>query len=130
MVSELTVPVEHCLLGLPGASLATIRYVGSHPTALAQCRRLFADRPALEPCAAHDTAGAARELSALGGRLTFAGPRAAAPPWFEPYRSVARTALAVIAGAAAARLYGLIVLAKGVQDQPGNETRFVVLKSR
>src|SRR6185503_16396766 len=43
-VSEITVPVVHCLLALPDASLTTLRYVGSHPTALAQCRRLFASR--------------------------------------------------------------------------------------
>lgn len=129
-VSELTVPIEHCLLALPGASLATIRLVGSHPTALAQCRRLFADRPALQPCVAYDTAGAARELSALGGRVAVAAARNGAAPWYEPYRPIDRAALAVIAGAPAARLYGLIVLAKGVQDEPRNATRFVVLKSR
>jgi len=55
-VSELVVPVVHCLLGLPGASFATVRYVGSHPTALAQCRRLFGAPRSLQPCVAHDTA--------------------------------------------------------------------------
>ena len=81
-VSELTVPVVHCLLALPGASLASIRYVGSHPTALAQCRRLFTSRPALQPCVAHDTAGAARELASLGRRIRLESARQAAAAWF------------------------------------------------
>jgi prephenate dehydratase len=34
----------------------------------------------------------------------------------------------VIAGAAVARTYGLVVLAESVQDNPGNATRFVIIK--
>ena len=67
-----TVPVVHCLLGLARVRRSTtVRYVGSHPTALAQCRRLFANRQTLQPCIAHDTAGAARELATLGGRISL-----------------------------------------------------------
>jgi prephenate dehydratase len=126
-VSELVVPVVHCLLGLPGASLWTVRYVGSHPTALAQCRRLFGPPRALQPCVAHDTAGAARELSALGVRTRL--PRNGTPPWYEPYHPADATSLAVIAGAPVAQLYGLTVIAEGVQDNPQNATRFVVVKA-
>lgn len=129
-VSELTVPVVHSLLGLPGAALAAVRHVGSHPTALAQCRKLFASRRDLQPCVAHDTAGAARELGALGGGAPFAAVRHAAPPWFEPYRPIEPNRLAVIAGASVARLYGLIVIAEAVQDNAGNATRFVVVRAQ
>ena len=129
-VSEVTLPIVHCLLGLPGASVTTVRYAGSHPTALAQCRRLFATRRQLRPCIAYDTAGAARELGALGGDRRVVPARNGAAPWFEPYRSSDPTALAVIAGASAARLYGLVVLAEGVQDQASNTTRFVVVKAQ
>lgn len=129
-VAELTVPVVHCLLGLPGAALTTVRYVGSHPTALAQCRGLFAIRRGLQPCIAHDTAGAARELAALGDN-GFASPsRNGATAWFEPYRSSDPTALAVIASASAARLYRLDVLVESVQDQPTNTTRFVIVRAQ
>jgi prephenate dehydratase len=129
-VSELTVPVVHCLLALPGTSLAGVRYVGSHPTALAQCRNLFATRRTLQPCVAHDTAGAARELAALGGRAALAPTRAGVPAWFEPYRPIHESALAVIAGASVARLYGLTVMVDGVQDNAANATRFVVVKAQ
>lgn len=128
-VSEVTVPVVHCLLGLPGATLATLRYVGSHPTALAQCRHLFTHRRTLQPCVAHDTAGAARELAALGASAAEPVP-GTAPRWFEPYRPVDPHALAVIAGAGVARLYGLRVVEEGVQDNASNATRFVVVRAQ
>lgn len=129
-VSEVAVPIEHCLLALPGASLASVRYVGSQGAALAQCRRLFATRPALQPCVAHDTAGAARQLAALGGIVAEDATQSRVPRWFEPYRPAGPTALAVIAGAQAARTYGLAVLAERVQDEPTNTTRFAVVKAR
>lgn len=130
-VDELMVPVVHCLLGLPGASLATVRYVGSHPTALAQCRQLFATRRTLQPCVAHDTAGAARELATLGARRGRAGAaRGEATPWFSPYHPTESTSLGVIAGESVARLYGLMVINEGVQDNPANATRFVVVKAK
>ncbi len=128
-VSELTVPVVHCLLGLPGASLTTIRYVGSHPAALAQCQRLFATREMLQPCVAHDTAGAARELASLGRRVRLEAAQASMP-WFSPYAAVEPTSLAVIAGSSVAQLYGLVVITEGVQDNPANATRFVVVKAK
>jgi len=128
-VSELTVPVVHCLLGLPGASLTTIRYVGSHSAALAQCQRLFATREMLQPCVAHDTAGAARELASLGRRVRLEAAQASTP-WFSPYAPVEPTSLAVIAGSSVAQLYGLIVITEGVQDNPANATRFVVVKAK
>jgi prephenate dehydratase len=129
-VSEVMVPVVHCLLALPGAELTTLRYIGSHPTALAQCRRLFMTRHTLQPCIAHDTAGAARELSALGKRVRHGAARQAVTPWFSPYHPTASTALAVIAGAHVAPLYGLVVITEGVQDNPANATRFVVVKAK
>ncbi len=129
-VSELTVPVVHCLLGLPGASLSSIRYVGSHPTALAQCQRLFASRQTLQPCVAHDTAGAARELASLGRRVRLEAARQASTPWFSPYAPTESTSLAVIAGSGVAQLYGLVVITEGVQDNPANATRFAVVKAK
>ncbi|HUQ82718.1 MAG TPA: prephenate dehydratase domain-containing protein [Gemmatimonadaceae bacterium] len=128
-VSELTLPVVHCLLGLPGATLASLRYVGSHPAALAQCRGLFANRRTLQPCVAHDTAGAARELAALGTPALEPAP-VAPPTWFAPYRPVEPTALAAIAGQGVARLYGLAVIAEAVQDNPTNATRFVIVRAQ
>src|SRR4051812_45248563 len=60
---EVSLPVRHCLAALPGTAFAGVRYVGSHPAALAQCIRLFREDVVLEACESFDTAGAARELA-------------------------------------------------------------------
>ena len=120
---EVMMPVRHALLALPGASLASVRWVGSHPAALGQCARYFAEHPALHAVEAFDTAGAARELSA------FPSAGAEIPPWYAGLD--ARTEqLAAIAHAGAGKRYGLNVLADAIQDDPQNATRFLVLRRR
>ncbi len=104
VVGEVVLPVHHCVLAPPGASLASLTAVESHPVALAQCGRFFAGHPHLEARAAYDTAGAARAVAAAG--------------------DVRRGALA---SRAAARRFGLAVLAADVEDRPDNQTRFLVV---
>jgi chorismate mutase/prephenate dehydratase len=94
--------VEHCLLGLPGARLEGLRKVMSHPQALAQCEAFLAGMPWLQAHAEFDTAGAAFKVKEMG----------------DP-------SLAAIASESAARLFGLEILAKGIEMQSGNATRFV-----
>ena len=101
LVAEYVHPIRHCLLGFPGAP---VRRATSHPQALAQTRRYLEAR-GIEPIPHHDTAGAASDLAMRP----------------EP-------GLAAIASAAAARRYGLEVLAEGIQDDDTNRTRFVVVE--
>ena len=101
--AETILRVRHMLLAAPGAELADLKRVRSHPQALAQCQR-YLSRHGLEPEPAFDTAGSARDL--------------AANP--EP-------GVAVIAGALAAELYGLEILVPAIEDFPFNYTRFFVL---
>ena len=54
--------VNHCLLGLKGASVDTLTHVHSHEMALGQCRNLIGELD-LKPMVSADTAGAARELA-------------------------------------------------------------------
>ena len=96
-------PIRMHLMGAPGADLARVRTVASHPMALKQCALFLRDHGFVAE-AAYDTAGAAEAL-------------AAAP---DPTRAAA-------AAAAAADLYGLEVLAADVQDRADNVTRFLVL---
>ncbi len=106
IVAEHLLPVRHCLLVSPAAGAGAggrITRVRSHPQALAQCR-LYLERIGAVPEPAEDTAGSAR---ALADRP-------------EP-------GLAVIASAAAARRYGLVVAAADIQDHPDNTTRFVTV---
>ena len=122
---ELDVPVRHCLLALPGTAISDILYVGSHPAALAQCAKFFAEHPELTACDAFDTAGAARELSML--RESDTPPLAES--WYDTLRVDAPSRLAAIASANAARRYGLCILREGVQDDATNLTRFVVVRA-
>jgi len=101
--AEVIFRVRHMLLAPVGTVPASIEVARSHPQALAQCRRYLARR-GLKPEAADDTAGAAGEL--------------AGHP--EP-------GVAVIAGAGAAKLSGLEIIDRQIEDSPSNYTRFFVL---
>jgi prephenate dehydratase len=104
VVGETQVRVRHCLITRPDTAITAVRRVASHPVALAQCRRFFADHPTLEAVPAYDTAGSVREL--MGGTLP---------------------AEAVIASSLAARLYGARVQRSELEDNPENYTRFVLV---
>lgn len=102
ITGEVVEAIEHCLLGLPGASLERLRRVHSHPQALRQCEGFLRAHPALEAVIEFDTAGAALKVRDAG----------------DPAR-------AAIASASAAATYGLAILARGIQSEAGNATRFV-----
>ena len=104
IAAETILPIEHHLIGRPGATLAGIRSVASHPMALAQCERFFAAHPELKRVPAEDTAGSVREM-------------------FERQDNTG----AAIAGRRAAAHYGGVILASDVQDHAENFTRFVLL---
>jgi prephenate dehydratase len=104
VVGETILPIHHCLLALPGADLASITRVASHPVALAQCGLFLERHPRMEAEAAYDTAGAARDLSASNDRSR-----------------------AAIAGRGAAERFGLAVLASDIEDRSDNQTRFFAL---
>jgi prephenate dehydratase len=103
VVGEPVLPVRMHLLGLPGARLESIRTAISHPVALRQCRRKL-DRLGLAREEASNTAIAAAELR-------------------DPTK-------AVLASAAAAEAYGLVILLADVHDRPDNATRFALLAPR
>jgi len=104
MVSETILHIEHQLIGCPGATLAGLRSVSSHPVALAQCEKFFLTHSKLKRVPAEDTAGSVREVISRGDK-SFAG----------------------IAARRAASIYGGIILAENIHDNPENFTRFVLL---
>ena len=128
-VGELEVPVSLCLIARPDASMSEIRYVGSHPTALAQCKKFFARWPMMEPCEAFNTAGAVRDVACHDAVVRSSGPSAISA-WYAHLSVDSPTQLAAIASERAADYYGLTVLRRNVQDDPTNRTRFVVLRAR
>jgi len=103
ITGEFDLRVRHCLLALPGRALRDLRAVYSHPQALAQCEE-FLRRHHLEAIAASDTAGSAKMVAER--RMRDAG---------------------AIAGARAGRLYGLAVLAEGIETNSSNYTKFLRL---
>src|SRR4051794_3716852 len=52
IVREATLPIRHCVLGLPGASLRRARIIRSHPAAFDQCRTMLAASSAKQIAAA------------------------------------------------------------------------------
>jgi len=104
IVGELVLAVSPCLIAREPIELAAIERVVSHPQPLAQCARFLRDRvPNAEIATAASTAEAVRMVVAE------------AAPW------------AALGTARAAELYGARVLVDGVEDEPGNATRFVWL---
>lgn len=96
-------PVNQNLLGVPGANLADIKKVISHPQAIEQSRR-FLECLELETAESLNTAVAAKQVAAEGDKT-----------------------LAAIASVETAQLYGLEVLAKNINSDGDNTTRFIVI---
>jgi hypothetical protein len=71
VVAETVVAIHHCVLGVRGARLDTLRSVESHPVALAQCAAFFARHPGIEARAAYDTAGAAGDVARTGDPIAI-----------------------------------------------------------
>lgn len=107
IVEMFHVHVNQCLLGKPGLTPGDITEVHSHPQALRQCRNYLADnfwtRPLIEE---DDTAHAAQRLAS--GELP--------------------DTVAVVGSQKCGDLYGLAVLADGIQDLKNNLTLFLGIK--
>ncbi|HEX2833411.1 MAG TPA: prephenate dehydratase [Thermoanaerobaculia bacterium] len=107
IAAETHLRVVHNLIAPRDTSLDSIRRVLSHPVALAQCTKFFAAHPHIEPIPVHDTAGGVR-LVLERGREDEAG----------------------IASESAASIYDGQILARGIEDNPQNFTRFFLLTPR
>jgi len=101
---ETILPIEHHLMGCPGATFEELRAVASHPMALAQCELFFGANPGLQRVPAEDTAGSVREMMDRGDKRWGA-----------------------IAGRRAAAYYGAAILRENIEDNAENFTRFVLL---
>ena len=103
IVGEKIQRVRHCLIALPGTRIEDIQLILSHPQALAQCEH-YITRLGIQREAAYDTAGAVKLLKASNQRDH-----------------------AAIASRRAAEVYEMQILAEGIEDDPANFTRFVIL---
>jgi len=104
IVGETMKAVRHQLLGVPGAELANIRHIASHPQAIAQCDAFLQTLSGVQILPSANTAISAREVAALGDKSR-----------------------AAIASMEAAKEYGLVPLAENIQTSEHNTTRFFIL---
>ena len=107
IVGEQKIKINHCVLGLPGVNFGDIKKIYSHPQALAQCSKFLEKHREWEIIPAKNTAMAAKKVEEDG----------------DPSQ-------AAIASSMTAELYGLDMLAKGVQNNSMNETRFIIVSSK
>lgn len=104
IVGEKCVHVRHNLLASPGVKIEDIQEVYSHPQALLQCSKYLKDRPNWNSVPCSNTAVSAKLIS-------------------EQKDSTK----AAIASERAAKLYGLSILKKGINNNPQNYTRFIII---
>lgn len=104
IVAEVILPISHYLVACKGATIDSILTVESHPAALAQCTRFFAEHPAITRVPADDTAGSVRR-AIESGDITRAG----------------------IGGRRTAEIYGGRIIAEHLEDNRDNYTRFALL---
>lgn len=104
VVGEYKLRISHVLAALPGESLDDIREVNSHPMALMQCGEFLKAHPRMKLVEKDDTAGSAQEIAQhrLEGH-------------------------AAICGRLAAEIYGLNILAEGIETNKRNFTRFLIM---
>lgn len=106
IVAEQVLPIEHCLLAVPGTNLADIRRVYSHPQSLMQSSRFLSEHD-WQQISMQNNAFAAQKVAREGDR-----------------------AQAAIASAYAGEAYGLEILEKGVNNTGNNSTRFIIVTNQ
>ena len=107
IVGEQIIPINHCLLGVPGAALSDIRRVYSHPQSLMQTEQFLSTYPEWEQIKMQNNAFAARKVSEDNDKTQ-----------------------AAIASEYAAQRYGLTILQRGIHQCSDNATRFIVISGK
>ena len=107
IVGEQIIEIEHCLMGLPGTALSQIKTVYSHPQSLMQSARYLNEHEDWRQVSLKNNAFAARKVSEEGDRTQ-----------------------AAIASEQAAKIYGLDILAQGVNQSDTNSTRFIIVTNQ
>jgi prephenate dehydratase len=106
MLGEHNLRIVQNLMALPGQTINDIRQIRSHPIALAQCMTFLNQYPGITLVESDDTAGSAKLISEHKLKK-----------------------IAAIASSDAAEIYGLKVIAAGIETYKKNYTRFLVIGS-
>jgi len=106
ILGEHNLRIKQNLMALHGQQITDIKEIRSHPIALAQCMTFLNQFPGMTLIEADDTAGSARIIS-----------------------ETQLKGVAAIAPSNAAEIYGLDILASGIETYKQNYTRFLVVGS-
>lgn len=107
IVGEQIIRIEHCLLGLPGTDFEKIQTVYSHPQSLMQSARYLNAHDAWKQVSMQNNAFAAKKVSEDKDPTQVA-----------------------IASEQAAKIYGLDILERGVNQSETNSTRFIIVTNQ
>jgi prephenate dehydratase len=103
IIEEAFVRVHINLLALPGTTIDKVKTAKSHTVLLGQCKEFLAAH-GIRRVTGADTAGSAREVAAAGDAT-----------------------MAALASELAGEIYGLDVLARHIEDEGNNTTRFLLM---
>ncbi len=104
ILGEINLRIRQNLMALPGQQIIGIREIRTHPIALSQCMAYLNHLRGVTLIEADDTAGSARFISENNLK-----------------------GVATIGPAAAAEIYGLEIIASGIETYKKNYTRFLIL---
>ena len=104
IVGEHQLRIKHNLVAIPGQDIQDIKEAYSHPVALMQCGKFLAEHRHIKAVESDDTASSAKRVKEEG-----------------------KKGVAAICGDLAAETYGLEVLAKGIETNKRNFTRFLFI---
>ncbi|WP_104761202.1 prephenate dehydratase [Helicobacter cetorum] len=107
IVGEIYLPIAHNLLALKGTKIQDLKEVCSHSMALLQCQEFFKNYPHIKLVEYADTALFAKKIAS------------------ENLKNVG-----AIASIEACKIYDLEILAKQIQDNTQNYTRFLILNKQ
>ncbi|MDR3114104.1 MAG: 3-deoxy-7-phosphoheptulonate synthase [Treponema sp.] len=113
IVGEVKLRIVHCLIAPEGATVESLRIIRSHPQGFAQCREFLNRYPHWQLETYANTATAVASIARE-----------------EVLQKGAISTVAAIAGEAAAKEFGLQVLKSGIETNPLNYTRFVIISRR
>lgn len=107
IIGEYKLRISHSLVALPGTKINEVTEVNSHPIALMQCSDFLDTIPTAKVVEKEDTAGSAQ--------------------WIAQNKLKGHAA---ICGKLAAEIYGMEVLAEGIETNKRNFTRFLAIADR
>ncbi len=106
IIGEITLRIKHNLICLPGTKIEEIRRIHSHPQVFQQCRQFLDRHPDWDLVYVTDTARAVKQIRESGDKTD-----------------------AALAGKDAAIVYKMEVIEEGIETNPRNFTRFVIISA-